>query len=248
MNNTTKLLNYNKSLEEVKQYLQKLPDGKLKKRREFYNHVTKDGEIGITKNPKLIRLLRWKKYLLEREKQLDNNIGVLTYLADNLDSRTPIEIINSLSSAYKNAPITDFYHPSIADWLEEPYQKSTLPIKGRKYYTKKGVQVRSKSELLIANLLEEYNIPYRYEGAIILGGQTKFPDFLIKRPSDGKLIIWEHFGALNQPGYGENMSGKMELYMQHGFTPHETLIYTFEFDVGNPFYLQSLIENVILGI
>ena len=248
MNNSVKLKNYEYELNDTIKKLQKLPDGYLKKRRKFYNHITDAGEIGITKNPTLIRLLRWKKFLLARKKQLENNIAAISHAVDNLDNRTPKEIIQSLSSAYQDAPITDFYHPSITDWLAAPYKENPIPIKGRRYFTKNGVQVRSKSELLIANLLEEYNIPYQYDCAIILGGKTKFPDFIIKRPSDGKLIIWEHFGGLNIPGYGEKMSEKMELYMQHGFTPLETLIYTFEFDVGNPRHLQNLIENIILGI
>lgn len=100
---------------------------------------------------------------------------------------------------------------------------------------------------MIANLLEEYNIPYHYEIALQLGTQTKYPDFVIKNPYTGKTIIWEHFGALDQPVYEKNMNDKMQLYQKHGYKAFENLIYTFEFDMmNNQCRLKDLIEQIIL--
>lgn len=100
--------------------------------------------------------------------------------------------------------------------------------------------------MLIANQLEFYNIPYRYEAAITLGHQTKYPDFIIKKPSNGKLILWEHFGAFHQPNYVQKMNEKMNLYTKYGYIPFETIIYTFELDIRIPHRLQGLIEATLL--
>jgi hypothetical protein len=94
--------------------------------------------------------------------------------------------------------------------------------------------------------LEENGIPYQYDVALTLDKKTIYPDFTIKNPFNGKLILWEHFGALNQPSYEQRMNDKMRLYMKCGYIPFETLIDTFEFDVGNRCRLLDLIEHIIL--
>lgn len=239
---------YKQDLKLTVRELQTSPDGFLLRKGRYYYHRANNKEIGITRKPALIYNLARKRYSLARKEQLENNISVTSQSISNLDKTMPEALIQSLPKTYQDLPITYFYHPSTAAWIAADYQKNPYPFEGRKYITKKGVRVRSKSELLIANLLEAHNIPYRYEGAIILGGKTKFADFIILNPFSGKQIIWEHFGATNLPGYEENMNEKMNLYTKHGYTPFETFIYTFEYEVGDPQRLQDLIENVILGI
>lgn len=47
------------------------------------------------------------------------------------------------------------------------------------FYTKRGERVRSKSELLIANTLNDNNIPYRYEYPVELDtGKKYYPDYV----------------------------------------------------------------------
>ncbi len=60
--------------------------------------------------------------------------------------------------------------------LFEGRQRMIDPI----FYTHKGERVRSKSEVIIANLLYKYQIPYRYEFPLTIKdfGIT-YPDFLI---------------------------------------------------------------------
>jgi len=239
-----KLKNYKKELEAIEEELRKLPDGKLKKRRNFYYHVIEGKEIGITHNTKLIRQLCRKRYLQALKKRLDKNISIISRIVDKLDNTTYEGIINTLPASFQDLPSFHFHHSSIQPWLEKPYKENSH--KGRKYETKRGILVRSKSELMIANLLEDYDIPYRYEDAITLDEQTKYPDFVIKHPFSGKTIIWEHFGALHQPGYEQEMNKKMELYLANGWISFETLIYTFEFDI-NTRRLKDLIENIILA-
>ena len=68
--------------------------------------------------------------------------------------------------------------------------------------TEKGHLVRSKSELVIANMLHGLEMDYEYERVCegtIEPGRLR-PDFSFTMP-DGDLIIWEHLGMLDRPDY-----------------------------------------------
>jgi len=232
-----------KELEALKIELKTLPEGHLNRRRKFYYHTIRGKSVGITKNKKLIRLLCRKKYILARIKQLENN---LSNPVANFDDTLPQDLIQSFSKTYQEVPISYFYHPSMDTWLSKNPEPNSYPIKGgfRTSYNK--VLVRSKSEQIIASLLEEYGIPYRYDTKLMLGGKSKYPDFIIKNPFTGKEILWEHFDALHQPKYEESMHEKMNLYSQQGYIPNDTIIFTFEIDITTEHRLINLIENVIL--
>jgi len=239
--------NYQADIKAINTELQTLPPGQLVKRRSFYCNKINGKEVGITEKTTLIQQLCRKKYLLARKKELEKNISNLS--SCNLIFSTPKETINSLPKAYQGLPISYFFHSSITEWLAKSYPITPFPldeIDGIK--SEKGIIFRSKSEYIIATLLDYYNIPYRYEDGITLDGKNFFPDFRIKNPFTGKDFIWEHFGALHEPTYGTKMNQKMSSYMKHGYIPFKNLICTFEPDIKNTDLLRSLIENIILEV
>ena len=62
-----------------------------------------------------------------------------------------------------------------------------------KYSTEKGELVRSKSELLIADMYYSLGIPYKYEAGVKLrGGIVRYPDFTLLRVRDRKEFYHEH--------------------------------------------------------
>jgi len=233
-------------LTAVNDELLKLPAGRLARKGIRYYHVINGKEIGITKNKQLIRLLSRKKYLLELKKRLNKNIS--TKSSSKHVSIKPEDIIRSLPATYQKVPISYFYHPTVEKWLARPTKENTY--QGKKYKINDNVILRSKSEFMIASLLEDYkniyNFLYIYEPALTLNGQIKYPDFLIIELFTGKIIIWEHFGALHKPEYEQDMIQKMQQYLASGFIPFETIIYTFEFDMDTD-RIKYLIENVILA-
>ena len=240
------LRNYQNELEEINEELQTLPKGRLAKKGKFYYHSKKGKEVGITKKPELIRQLCRKEHLLARKEQLLNNIYYLTVDASKIDTRSPWELISSVPSAYQGLPISYFYHPTMEAWLEESYDRHPYSPDEGSYMTKNGVQLRSKSELLIATQLEYYKIPYRYEAELKLGSKPEYPDFTIKNPFTGKSILWEHFGGLHLSGYEKRMNEKMDRYLTHNYVPFDTIIYTFEFQTKNADRIQKLIEDIII--
>lgn len=78
-----------------------------------------------------------------------------------------------------------------------------------------GIKVRSKSEVIIANLLHQRGIPFSYEVHLQVPGQTKtmLPDFTIDW--NGTRYYWEHWGMYSDQGYRKDMYEKKELYAQY---------------------------------
>ncbi len=90
--------------------------------------------------------------------------------------------------------------------------------------TEKGHLVRSKSELVIANILHGLEIDYEYERVcegMIEPGRLR-PDFSFTMP-DGDLIIWEHLGMLDRPDYKRGWDWKRHWYERNGFVEGKTL-------------------------
>ena len=74
-----------------------------------------------------------------------------------------------------------------------------------------GVMLRSKSEVIIANLLHERQIPFRYEEPLFAGdGTIRLPDFTVTWR--GQTFYWEHLGLLDLTEYAEAWEIKRAWY------------------------------------
>ena len=97
--------------------------------------------------------------------------------------------------------------------------------------TEKGHLVRSKSELVIANMLFQLDIPYEYErvcDGTTAAGRLR-PDFSFVT-ADGDLILWEHLGMLSRPDYKRGWEWKRAWYQKNGFAEGKTLFTSTEED------------------
>ncbi len=101
---------------------------------------------------------------------------------------------------------------------EVPYAEHLI------HRTEKGHLVRSKSELVIANMLFQLGIEYEYER--VCEGMTEpgrlRPDFSFVT-ADGDLIVWEHLGMLNREDYRRGWEWKRQWYGKNGFVDGKTL-------------------------
>jgi exodeoxyribonuclease V alpha subunit len=74
-----------------------------------------------------------------------------------------------------------------------------------------GDMLRSKSEVIIANMLHERDVPFRYEQPLFAGdGTLKLPDFTVTWA--GKTFYWEHLGRLDLTQYAEDWKRKRAWY------------------------------------
>jgi ATP-dependent exoDNAse (exonuclease V) alpha subunit len=87
------------------------------------------------------------------------------------------------------------------------------------HITSRGEAVRSKSEVIIANLLHAKNVAYHYEHPLEVDGVTKYPDFTIEDDDAGVTYYWEHCGMLRDPAYRRRWKEKQAWYRAHGILP-----------------------------
>lgn len=86
--------------------------------------------------------------------------------------------------------------------------------------TTRGEAVRSKSEVVIANLLAEQGIDYSYEQALrMTDGSVRYPDFTVEDAASGETVYWEHLGMLHVDSYRRRWERKLAWYEQHGVNP-----------------------------
>lgn len=85
---------------------------------------------------------------------------------------------------------------------------------GKIHETLTSDMVRSKSEVIIANMLCERDIPFKYEIRLTAPDGTFFlPDFTIE--ARGETWYWEHLGRLDSDDYRNHWQTKQDWYDKH---------------------------------
>ena len=85
---------------------------------------------------------------------------------------------------------------------------------GRIHEALSGEMVRSKSELVIANLLHERDVPFEYEVPLrATDGTMYLPDFTVVW--QGEKWFWEHWGMVSDKDYRAHREKKIAWYEEH---------------------------------
>ena len=139
--------------------------------------------------------------------------------------------------------------PGSDPWADAPYKQFSYKPENRRFPTGRGILLRSKSELLIAELLDAYGIPFRYEETVEFEGMTLAPDFTIRK-RDGSLIYWEHMGLITNIRYYDSQLSKLRMYYAAGIVPWDNLIISFDNDRGiiSAADIRNKIETRILTV
>lgn len=117
----------------------------------------------------------------------------------------------------------------VKQWQAVEYKGKCFNDSVPEIYTIREERVRSKSELIIADLLNKEGIPYRYEYPILLSGLgTVYPDFTVLNVRCRKELYWEHLGMMDDIEYVEKALQKITMYEENGIFPGESLILTYE--------------------
>jgi hypothetical protein len=140
---------------------------------------------------------------------------------------------------------------------EFPQVKGSVFLqKGLLHRTSKGLAVRSKSELYIADALSQAGIAFEYEKPLTFANSTRYPDFTVDDEISGRTIYWEHLGLLERADYRKSWEKKLAWYREHGILPADegagengTLVTTTEsstagFDAST---VQTVIKKYIQG-
>ena len=212
----------------------------------------------------LARQLAQKDYDARLIKQLQKEISALqNFLTQTSNGRAIPELYNSLCPARRSliTPATLTNEQYAARWQEVSWTGRPFAPDAPYICTAHGERVRSKSEVIIADTLLRYNIPYRYEFPITLkrinpddirrdfgSSITLHPDFLCLNTRTRTEFFWEHFGLMDSTEYSKNAAGKLRLYTENGILAGRNLIITMETQTEPPSIkaLEKLIEEFLL--
>ena len=95
------------------------------------------------------------------------------------DWRSPEDIFDNTGLARRTLikPIVEDSNKIIEEWQSQLYTGKDFEVNDKtEFYTRRGERVRSKSEVLIADMLYEAEVPYLYEFPVKLGRYTAYPD------------------------------------------------------------------------
>ncbi len=136
---------------------------------------------------------------------------------------------------YSNAVCSD-----IAKRFTNLFEEPEIVAVNDKYYeaglihkTLRGELVRSKSEVIIANMLFQSGIFYEYEKDLRIDNIRKIPDFTIDDQDSGETVYWEHCGMMSDPEYKKKWEAKKQFYEEHGIIEGENLIVTYDEQNGS---------------
>ncbi|MBQ9134831.1 MAG: hypothetical protein IJX66_01910 [Lachnospiraceae bacterium] len=122
----------------------------------------------------------------------------------------------------------------IKKWKEESYEQNNAYSEKLRYETEQGELVRSKSEVIIANLLYRYreDILYKYERplSVVVAGVPRiiYPDFTILNLHTGKITYWEHAGLMDDAVYANDFVRKVNTYTSNNLMPGRDVVFSYE--------------------
>lgn len=117
----------------------------------------------------------------------------------------------------------------VEKWLRQTYNKKPFKEGEPAFYTKRDEMMRSKTEVLISDILIDLRIPYLYEMPLFLQSYGwVFPDFTTLNIRLRRVRYWEHLGKMDDPGYSEHNLEKILAYERNGYFPGTELIITHE--------------------
>lgn len=242
-----RLLQLNEALTQLKKTQKKQPAGHLRiaqkgtNRNYFYHYTSPDdlnGKYIPKKQIELAKALAQKDYNLKLIKQIEKEILALQeYLTQSKNGTEIQTLYNSLCPARQTlvtpALLTDEQY--LAEWKNITWQRLPFSPEAPQYDTVNDEKVRSKSEVIIADTLTRYGIPYRYEFPLRLR-QTKrdsenatiYPDFLCLNLRTRTEFYWEHFGLMDDAAYATKSAWKLRLYAENNIFIGRNLIITME--------------------
>lgn len=250
----------NRILEQIDKELEHMPEGHLKiqKRLENVYYYQMIQENGKTKkyyiekrNAELIKKLACKHYYMKVQTKLKKEWEALKNFLNNYDEKIADDIYDQMPVEKKELiqPLRMTAGEVLRKWENERYEANQNYPENLIYKTDQGEMVRSKSELILANMLYQNRkyLLYKYERPLeLMQGdkiQVIYPDFTILNIQTGKITYWEHAGRMDDPKYANQFVYKVNSYMSNGIMPGRDLIFTYE-TMSNPLNMQNALKLI----
>lgn len=249
------LLQIKKSKEKA---MKKVPEGKLRicssgRKVQYYHRLDpKDfnGTYIREQDRTIAEKLAQKDYDAKILDVCEREINAIDKYFSICPKKSAEEIYESLHQERQKLiiPIVETDEAFIKNWEAVEYQGLSFYSQQPEFYSVKGERVRSKSEVMIADLLYREGIPYRYECLIYLEGVGEMhPDFTVLNVRLRKEIYWEHLGMMDNIEYAEKAVRKINSYAQNGIFAGDRLLLTYETKLQplNQKNAQNLIDRFL---
>ena len=252
------------ALKKIDAFLNHAPEGCLKwqnkKGKTYYYHqymkdnkwvrrYIKKGELSLAKK------LAQKHYYISIRPILKKKLDEIKRFTKKCPSNELEEIYDNLSDERKSlvTPIQISVKEKVKQWQAEAYEKNLMYPENLRYETEQGDMVRSKSEVIIANILyrNRKDILYKYERPleVMENGRQKniYPDFTILNKHTGKVTYWEHAGRMDDSYYANEFVKKMNTYIDNDLLLGRDVVVSFE-SLINPLdikVVKRLVKQII---
>ena len=254
------------ALKHVDAFLEKAPEGCLKWQNRngktyYYHQFKKENKWQrnfIRKEDiALAKLFAQKHYYIAIRPILKRKLKVLKSFLENYSIHELEKVYEELSPERKTLvkPLQFSVNEKLEKWEQEVYEKNMMYSENLRYKTEQGDMVRSKSEVIIANIMYHHrkDILYKYERPLELMDRTRkkviYPDFTIINKHTGEITYWEHAGRLDDPQYANEFVKKLNTYIANDLLPGRDVIISVETQ-NTPLDIravQKLVEQVIRG-
>lgn len=237
--------------------LKNVPDGNLriaKKGKKFqYYHVTEKSDskgrylsLKDENDREIIKRIAQRDYNKKVLKQIESDIRSLEKTSINYK---PFKIEKSYTDLKEGRKV--FVSPvCMAD--EEYFEKwQSVRYVGKEFQeneiffvTARGEKVRSKAEMIIADTLNKFNVPYHFEFPFNLKTLGKiYTNFICLSRRTGREYIWEHFGMMDDSQQSAKSVARLQAFQSCGMFPGEKLIITME--SSNKPLTEELVERIV---
>lgn len=258
-----RILELEESIVKLQKSLKKAPEGSLWVHKKgtytqygIYQNNSDEGKVKYlsVKEKKLIQELQQKSYNEKILFALKNQVLCLRKTLSLLKEESPEAVLNNFSEEKQKLtiPVTLSNEEYAKQWQSKKYDAPGFTEDSLIFVTQSGLRVRSKSEIIIADLLQQKKVPFLYESPLELktlyGKKTFHPDFCCLNLRTRQEFYWEHFGMMDDPEYSANAVGKLKVFNENHFIQGKNLIITMETQ-NNPLTakeVRGVIEEFLL--
>ena len=256
-----------KVLLDIKQFKQQEPEGSLtyqKKGNEVFFYQEYRGAENNKwekryikrENILLAQALAQKQYYAKLEPMLKKKHKLLEDFMCKYHPQEMEQVYDDLNEVRKALVTPAFVSKEelLHKWITEEFESNSFHSENLRYETEQGELVRSKSEVIIANILYSHkeDILYKYERPLILekAGSIKniYPDFTILNKHTGRICYFEHAGKMDDPYYASEFVKKMNTYVSNNLLLGRDVLVTFE-TMNNPLdvsVVRKMVEELCI--
>ena len=219
----------------LQDFIKSAPKERLRIRKkgnnyQYYMEKNKKRTYIPKKNLETARKLAQRDYYQKLLPGLLKNLKAMNHFFKDYSPKNLEQSYSNLPVARKQLVTPLFINNEnyAQQWQAQKFERKKDQPDGT-YQTIKGEYVRSKSEIIIANLLHNKKVPYHYEYPLKLSnGVTIHPDFFCLNKRTRQEFYWEHCGIMDDPTYTTNLTQRISDYSKTGIIPGKNLILTFE--------------------